>query len=175
MVHEGGVAWWEGEIVVNVCMRKMIKIQHNMRQMIYVHHINLLHEFQWVSSWYNTLPYTLYHTFKTNPWWNNKILKQIHDEYCAIYQVVDEYKKLNKIETNDFFFCMITISCSIILHNCYRFGFRDFHWHHLLIWPKGDRNASLHNTFMVRVYDLPSLWFTFIHFDFCETDPSRYD
>ena len=67
------------------------------------------------------------------------------------------------------------ISCSIILHNCYRVDFRDFHSHHLLIWPKGDRNASLHNEFMVIVYHLPSPWFTFLHFDFYETDLSFYD
>lgn len=42
MVYEGGVG---GEIFVNVCMGKMIKKQHKMRQMIYVHHINLFHEF----------------------------------------------------------------------------------------------------------------------------------
>ena len=50
-----------------------------------------------------------------------------------------------------FFFGMLMISCSIRLHNCYRLGFRAFHLHHLFIWPKGDRNASIHNAFMVRV------------------------
>lgn len=46
MVYEGGVGGWEGEIVVNVCMQKIIKIQHKVRQMVYVNHINLCQEFQ---------------------------------------------------------------------------------------------------------------------------------
>ena len=73
------------------------------------------------------------------------------------------------------FFWHNYIPYSIILQNCYRVNFGAFHFYHLLIQPKGDSNASLHNMFMVRVYDLPSLWFTFIHFDFCETDPRCYD
>ena len=44
MEYEGGEGGWEGEIVVNVCVGKMLKIEHKMRQMIYVHHINLCHE-----------------------------------------------------------------------------------------------------------------------------------
>ena len=67
------------------------------------------------------------------------------------------------------------IYCSIILHTYYRVVFRDFHLHHLLIWPNGHRNESIHNTFIVKAYRLLSPWFTFLHFDLCETDPSCYD
>ena len=51
---------------------------------------------------------------------------------------------------------------------------RAYYLHHLLIWSMGYRNASLHNTFMVNLYHLPSPWFASLHFDFYERYPRCY-